>query len=464
MDFSGNDNSLPPQPFDVSDSHLIRNELGTAQRLKRRWTLGLGMVGAVALVSLALVIAMAVKGTETKSADAPTTLKLRAGEHESSSWSWWEHIGQKDDDYSLSNATSELGNKSVKWTEVDSVQFQREDALSKRLAETEQRVKMLEEKLALLESKASETDNADRRTGHNDESVNALRELKQHLDEFQRNVTVAEAETLRRLVALESAQEAANNQSNDMKELLQDFQRRQKRAKENSNASLGNVTARVDALSKELNSCLSHLQDLAEKVNETDGLLEELSSVDASDANNESLDAMLNRIAEQERKMETAYSELKAQTEAAIRSQASSDAAQNRQLEDIKGKFDKVWQKAVALESNIQSVANAKGKCLVGRVSAPFCDIEGDCWPYQTTVTFPSIFQTEPKVVAALSKVDTYTDENRGFVRRSKDNVVLTITASSVTTSSFILKVYGGKSGGGNNHLFDADVSWIACA
>ena len=90
MDFSGNDNSLPPQPFDVSDSHLIRNEvnrtisrkknimvskftegytsiflpkLGTAQRLKRRWTLGLGMVGAVALVSLALVIAMAVKGT-----------------------------------------------------------------------------------------------------------------------------------------------------------------------------------------------------------------------------------------------------------------------------------------------------------------------------------------------------------------------------------------------------------------
>ena len=69
-----------------------------------------------------------------------------------------------------------------------------------------------------------------------------------------------------------------------------------------------------------------------------------------------------------------------------------------------------------------------------------------------------------PKVVAALSKVDTYTDERSGFTRNSKDNVVLTITASDVTTSSFNLKVEGGKNGGGNNHLFDADVAWIACA
>ena len=67
-------------------------------------------------------------------------------------------------------------------------------------------------------------------------------------------------------------------------------------------------------------------------------------------------------------------------------------------------------------------------------------------------------------MVVALSKVDTYTDENRGLLRGSKDNVVLTITASNVDTTSFVLHVHGGKTGGGNNHLFDADVSWIACA
>ena len=71
---------------------------------------------------------------------------------------------------------------------------------------------------------------------------------------------------------------------------------------------------------------------------------------------------------------------------------------------------------------------------------------------------------TAPSVVVALSKVDTYTDEKRGLMRSSKDNVVLTITADQVDAKSFVLHVHGGKTGGGNNHLFDADVSWIACA
>ena len=43
--------------------------------------------------------------------------------------------------------------------------FPREDALNKHLAETEQRVKMLEEKLALLESKASERSETAPQTG-----------------------------------------------------------------------------------------------------------------------------------------------------------------------------------------------------------------------------------------------------------------------------------------------------------
>jgi len=464
MEPSGNASSFQHQPFDSTDSSLIRNEIGAAQRLKRRWTLGLGIVGAVALVSLALVIAMAVKGTENQPADMPTTLKLRANEQKSSEWSWWDDFSQEDDDYWSSNATSELNNKTVKWKEVESAQFQREDALNKRLAETEQRVKMLEEKLALLESKASERSETAPQTGGapNEETEPVASEFRQRLDEFQQNLTAAEAETQIRLVALETAQQAADKQSADMKSALQESLN-QKTVAENR-AVLDNVTARVDAISTDLNGCFSNIQQLVEKANGNDRLLQELSAKGASVATNESLNAVISKIAEQERKIEWAHKDLKAETERSARNQASSDAAQNSQLEDIKGKYDRVWQKAEALESKIQSVADSKGKCLVGIVNAPFCARGEDCWPHVTPVTFPSTFQTVPKVVAALSKVDTYTDERSGFTRNSKDNVVLTITASDVTTSSFNLKVEGGKNGGGNNHLFDADVAWIACA
>ena len=47
------------------------------------------------------------------------------------------------------------------------------------------------------------------------------------------------------------------------------------------------------------------------------------------------------RIAEQERKIERAHKDLKTETEKSARNQASSDAAQNSQLEDIKGKYDR---------------------------------------------------------------------------------------------------------------------------
>ena len=59
-------------------------------------------------------------------------------------------------------------------------------------------------------------------TAPNEETERVASEFRQRLDEFRQNLTAAEAETQIRLVALETAQQAADKQSADMKSALQE--------------------------------------------------------------------------------------------------------------------------------------------------------------------------------------------------------------------------------------------------
>ena len=57
---------------------------------------------------------------------------------------------------------------------------------------------------------------------------------------------------------------------------------------------MDNVTARVDSMSTDLDGCLSNVQQLVEKTNGNDRLLQELSAKGASVATNENLNAVIN--------------------------------------------------------------------------------------------------------------------------------------------------------------------------
>ena len=47
----------------------------------------------------------------------------------------------------------------------------------------------------------------------------------------------------------------------------------------------------------------------------------------------------------------------------------------------------------MTLEGDLDSIADSKGKCLVGKVNSPTCPSSNDCWPFQTTVTFTTTFE-----------------------------------------------------------------------
>jgi len=467
-------------PFE-SDSNLIRSELGIAQRLKRRWTIGLGVVGALALLSLVLVALVAARKNEAASETpraAAVTMKLTEKNSDTNwiveNWRYW--LNRLDNNTTEGNNTAE-GNDALEldkqghdnFSQTDIVQFKREDLLQIQLLDLTKKMAVLEERIEFLEKQpeAPSSDGSESSGSEAEPKVDVSDKVEHQLNDLIRNWTTSQSVSLERLDAMQNKMDTISAEMEETKQSLVAIEDRWTDGSADSSIAVpATVEKTLRNLESNVSLCQSGFELLTKKYSDHSPTIDQLKTDMEKMAKSVDLDAVVTRLSSQEQKLETAYGEMSAQMVELKNNGENLDQVQNAHITDIKEDLIKVRQRLTGLDGSIKSVSDSKGKCLVGRVNPPNCPTtNSNCWPYQTSVSFRTAFDKVPTVIAAISKLDTNTDENRGLMSGRKDNVVVRANVHSVTSSSFTVKVEGGKYGSnvGNNHLFDADIVWVAC-
>jgi len=442
----------------------MKNEIGVAHRLKRRWMMGLGFVGALALLSLVLVGVVAARKQEAAPPSSSKAVTMKRTQNESP-WNWFNWAGNGTEESNVAD-----GAEKINFTLAEIGRFKREGVLERQLLDTANKMQQLEDRVQSLELLLETASNGAKEKADSGETVAISAMVQRQINDLIKNLTNSNAASTQRLNGMQEQMASMKSElATTQQQITVVEQNATKRYPSSESRSASSMFEEISLseLRTNFSYCQLSVEDLKQKVSVNSLALDQFLSNSTELAKKADLDEAVVRISNQERKSESAYSELNSQLSESRKSRQELEATQNADISGIKEDLNRLRVSVTALDGSLQKVSSSKGKCLVGRVSPPNCP-SGDtaCWPYQKNVIFSTAFDSTPTVVAALSKLDTNTDESRGLMNGNKDNVVVSVIAGSAKTSSFNLRIDGGKhsTDGGNNHLFDADVVWIACA